>query len=231
MAMISENISRLKSNISLVCNRLGRDPEEISILGVTKNHSISEIVQVVQSGIVHLGENKVQEAVLKYAAKKDWPGRFKSHMIGHLQTNKVKQALQVFDVIQSVDSIRLAKEIDRQCLLADRFIEIFIQVNVSQEKQKFGISPRDTLSLLEEISPFSRIRVTGLMTLAPFTNNQQIVRDCFRELKELREQICQAMEGQENIRMTFLSMGMSDDYEIAIEEGSNMIRVGRVIFE
>ncbi len=215
----------------MVCNRLGRDPNEISILGVTKNHSVDEIVQVVQSGISHLGENKVQEAILKYAERKDWPGQFKSHMIGHLQTNKVKQALQIFDVIQSVDSVRLAKEIDRQCLLMDRFVEIFIQVNVAQEKQKFGICSRDTLALIQEISCLSRIRVTGLMTLAPLTINQKIVRDCFRALKELREQICQKMSGENNVHMTFLSMGMSDDYEIAIEEGSNMVRIGRAIFE
>lgn len=215
----------------MICNRLGRDPKKINILGVTKNRSLSEVIQVVQSGIVHIGENKVQEAILKFAKTHVWPGSFKRHMIGHLQTNKVKQALQVFDVIQSVDSIRLAEEIERQCVLADRSVEIFIQVNVSQEKQKSGIRPQDALSLIHRVSCFSRIRVSGLMTLAPLTDDQQIVRDCFRGLRDLREEIHEAIPRQEKVDLAFLSMGMSDDYEIALEEGSNMIRIGRSIFE
>lgn len=150
------------------------------------------------------------------------------HLVGHLQTNKAKYAVGLFDLIHSVDSVKLAKEIDRRSLQFNKITNILVEVNVSGEETKYGIKPEEVELFLREISGFSGIRVKGLMTIAPIAKNQEEVRPYFRKLRELSEQINNI--NIKNIKMEYLSMGMTDDFEVAIEEGSNMVRIGRGIF-
>lgn len=227
--MIKGNITRLKSNISLICERLGKNPEEVTVVGVTKFASVPAIEEALAGGIMDIGENKVQEAVKKYPVLKN-PGKVKRHMIGHLQTNKVKDALEIFDVIQSVDSLKLAESIEKGAANLKRQVDILIQVNISGELQKFGIDEQAAMALIREFSKFEHIKVRGLMTMAPLTGDEQAIRRCFRGLKQLRDKISNELSGNDNVEMKFLSMGMTSDYKIALEEGANMLRIGRGIF-
>ena len=228
--MVKDNISRLKSDISLICQRLGRDSKEITIVCVTKFATVSMIEEALKSGMSHIGENKVQEALKKYS---NWVASAKitRHMVGHLQTNKVKDALKIFDVIQSVDSFHLAKEIEKAAAKLNRRIDILIQVNTAKEAQKFGASQDEALPLIREVLKFEHLHVLGLMAVAPLTDKSDIVRNCFRRLRQLRDKAINEFSGQKNIKMKFLSMGMSSDYKIALEEGSNMVRIGSAIFK
>ena len=226
--MIKDNILRIKSDISLICQRLGRNPEDITIVGVTKFATIPMIEEAMRCGILHIGENKVQEALKKFAGFKSSSAT--KHMIGHLQTNKVKDALKIFDVIQSVDSLKLASALDKAAEKISCIVDILVQVNTSGEKQKFGVPQKDAAILLRQISKLNNVRVLGLMAIAPLTDERAVVRDCFRKLRELRDQVINDFSGRKNIQMNLLSMGMSSDYQIAIEEGSNMVRIGSAIF-
>ena len=227
MAMVKDNISQTLSDISLICQRLGRNPEDITLVCVTKFATVSMIEEALQSGIAHIGENKVQEALKKYSALKTKVTR---HMIGHLQTNKVKDALDIFDVIQSVDSLKLAQELDKQAVKLNKTTDILIQVNTSNEGQKSGVGPDETLSLIEGILKLTHVRILGLMTMAMLTKDEQAIRGCFKELRALKVEADKKFEGAPRFSMQYLSMGMSGDYTIAIEEGANMVRVGTAIF-
>ena len=152
-------------------------------------------------------------------------------MIGHLQTNKVADALKIFDVIQSVDSLKLAQTIDKNAQKLDKKIDTLIQVNASGEKQKFGIAETETLTLMSGMAQLKNLNVLGLMTVGPLTDEAEIIRNCFRKLRELRDRVAREFSGVSNISMKFLSMGMSADYRIAIEEGANMVRIGSAIFK
>lgn len=230
MTMIRENILRVQDNISIVCKRLGRNPKEIILVGVTKYSLSDSIQEALDSGLCHIGENKVQDALTKYQNLQLNQQTVMRHMIGHLQTNKVKQALEIFDVIQSVDSLRLAQAIEKQCQRLNRTIDVFIQVKTSGEDRKFGVLPEDTFSLLKQLSDCPCLRVCGLMTLALWSHDKRLVRDCFKKLKYLYDRIKDQFSHYPNIQMRFLSMGMTDDYVTAIEEGANMVRIGRAIF-
>jgi pyridoxal phosphate enzyme (YggS family) len=229
--MIKDNITRILSRIEAVCRPLGRNPEEIVLVGVTKNADLPQINEALGCGLTHVGENKVQEAWKKYAALEISSAKVTKHMIGHLQTNKVRQALEAFDMLQTVDSIKLASVIDAQAAKIRRNIDILVQVNISGEEQKYGIAPDGVLPLLEKISVLKHLRLHGLMTIAPLCGDKEIIRKCFRDLRLLYDKINSRFLGVENIRMQYLSMGMTDDFEIALEEGSNMVRIGRAIFE
>ncbi len=222
---------QLRNNIARACKQLQRDPEEIIIVGITKYRSPLEIHQALESGLCHIGENKVQEALKKYSGINIATKPITKHMVGHLQRNKVRQALEIFDVIQSVDSFRLAESIQRHCCEMDRTVDILIQVNASQEKQKFGIFPQDVFLLVQKISELTHLRIKGLMTLAPLTDQKVMISDCFKRLKDLREELKEKFRETPHVSMQSLSMGMSDDYEIALQQGSNMIRIGRAIFD
>lgn len=227
--MIKDNILRLQDDISLICQRLGRSPNEITIVGVTKYADVPAIEEALKAGILHVGENKVQEALKKFqslTAKK-----ITRHMIGHLQTNKVKDALKIFDCIQSVDSLKLARAIDKGAAQLNRPFDILIQVNTSGERQKFGVAAGEAINLIDKILHLDYVRIRGLMTVGPLTDDQNAVRLCFRLLRELKNQIQGAFGQSEKITMEYLSMGMSSDYAIAVEEGSNMVRVGTKIFK
>jgi hypothetical protein len=209
----------IRENIADIRARAG----SALIVAVTKNVEVPQIIEAIEAGITDIGENRVQEAKAKFAEIKSRFPDVKWHMIGHLQKNKVKAALLMFDVIQSVDSFELAEEIDKR---ANRMVECFIEVNTTGEESKYGINPNDLFELLKSISNLKNIKVAGLMTMGPLTQDKYLIRRSFRKLRELRDR-AQAGGFPE---VKHLSMGMSNDYPLAIEEGSDIIRIGRAIF-
>lgn len=223
--MIRENIRRIQDDIASVCQRIGKNPQEITLVAITKNASASQIQEALDNGITDIGENRIQEAQEKYKGISG--ARF--HLVGHLQTNKIKPALEIFDLIHSLDSIHLAQEIEKIAAKSEKKIQCLIQVNVSGENTKFGVSEKELDSLLEEVSTLRHIQVKGLMTIAPLVDDAEAARPHFRRLRLLKESI--EKQSLPNIEMKYLSMGMTNDYRVAIEEGSNMLRIGRAIFE
>jgi pyridoxal phosphate enzyme (YggS family) len=223
--IIKKNLEIINEKIKNAALKVNRNPEEIKLVAVTKTTTIEQIKKAISAGIKIIGENKVQEAKEKYqilSADIEW------HLVGHLQTNKVKYAIEIFDLIHSVDSIKLAKEIDKRSLQFGMITNVLVEVNVSGEETKYGIKPEEVKLFLKEISEYSRIRVRGLMTIAPMAEDTEEVRPYFRKLRELFKEI--KIKSIKNIKMDYLSMGMTEDFEVAIEEGANMVRIGRGIF-
>jgi len=237
--MIEESILRINAQISRVCSKINRNPEEISVIAVSKGRSLQEIEEAVLTGITDIGENRVQETLLKYnehSRLRPAPCVIKWHMIGHLQTNKIKEAVKIFDLIQSVDSLHLAAEIDKQAAKINKIQDILIEIKTSTEATKFGLKPDETVQVIKEMVRLKNININGLMTIAPLAGNPEKARPYFRMLRELRDEINQlsltAVQARaESLQLKVLSMGMTDDFEVAIEEGSNMVRLGRAIFE
>jgi len=225
MGTVKDNLETTNKKIKETALKVNRDPQEIKLVAVTKTATLEQIKEAINEGVKIIGENKVQEAKKKYQVLTT---EVKWHLIGHLQTNKVKYAVEIFDLIHSVDSIKLAKEIDKRSVQFKKTIDVLIEVNISGEETKYGYNPEKIEVFLKEISEFSGIRVRGLMTIAPISKNKQEVRPYFRRLRELSERIRD--KNIKNIKMDYLSMGMTDDFEIAIEEGANMVRIGRGIF-
>ncbi|OGW96544.1 MAG: YggS family pyridoxal phosphate enzyme [Omnitrophica WOR_2 bacterium GWA2_45_18] len=228
--MIKANISKIQGKIASVCKKIGRNPSEVILIGVTKYAEADKIKEAIEAGLTHIGENKVQEAQRKFPALEPFNAKMTKHMIGHLQTNKVKPALRYFDFIQSVDSLKLAVEIEKQATVLNKNVDILVEVNTSMEEQKFGMDAYEVIPLIEEISRLPHIRVRGLMTISALTDRQEVARKCFQDLRFLNDRCKEAFAGRPGVNMQFLSMGMTDDYEIALEEGSNMLRIGRAIF-
>lgn len=229
--MIKDNVSRVFEHITSVCDRTGRDPHEIILVGATKYATAEQIREAVEAGLKNIGENRVQDAQSKFPALDQLKVKAVRHMIGHLQTNKVKHAVELFDIIQSVDSVRLAEGIEKRAAELNKTIDILLEVNTSGEKQKYGVHPDEVPALVKEINRCPHIRLGGLMTMAPLTEERGRIRRCFRDLRELFDAVEEDFADHERIEMKYLSMGMSSDYEIALEEGANMIRIGRAIFE
>lgn len=228
--MIANRISDIQSKISSVCKQLGRNPQDVTLIGVTKFAPQEKIEAAIQAGVTHIAENKVQEAQKKFPElKKKYPN-ITCHLIGHLQTNKVKDVLKVCDLIQSVDSLKLAQEIEKQAEKLGKTADILVQVKTSGEEQKFGTDPTEALALVEQISKLKNIQILGLMTMAPFIDDKTIVRACFKQLREIRDEAVKKFQGMPNVQMKYLSMGMTEDFDAAIAEGSNMVRIGRAIF-
>lgn len=225
MGTVKDNLETINKKIKEAALKVNRDPQEIKLIAVTKTATLEQIKEAINEGVKIIGENKVQEAKGKYQVLTT---EVKWHLIGHLQTNKVKYAVEIFDLIHSVDSIKLAKEIDKRSVQFKKTIDVLIEVNISGEETKYGYNPEKVEAFLKEISEFSGIRVRGLMTIAPISKNKEEVRPYFRRLRELSERIRD--KNIKNIKMDYLSMGMTDDFEIAIEEGANMVRIGRGIF-
>jgi PLP dependent protein len=222
---IADNINAIKQRIAAAAARSQRTPDSIKLLAVTKTVSPLYIGKAIDAGISMFGENYVQEAKEKIAAigkGVQW------HMIGHLQTNKAKYAVKLFDYIHSVDRIDLAREINQKTLLTGQKINILIEVNVSGEETKNGIQADDAINLIKDISKLDNISVRGLMTMAPYSANPDDSRPHFRALRNLRDNIIR--EDITGINMEELSMGMTDDFEVAIEEGATIVRIGRAIF-
>ncbi|KQC06267.1 MAG: hypothetical protein APR62_08170 [Smithella sp. SDB] len=222
---IASNINKIKQRIAAAAVRSRRAPDSIKLLAVTKTVSPLYIGKAIDAGIFTFGENYVQEAKEKIAViekKVQW------HMIGHLQSNKAKYAVRLFDYIHSVDRIDLAREVDKKAGVIGRKINILIEVNISGEKTKNGIPADAAISLIKDISRLENLSVRGLMTMAPYSTNPEDARLYFKALRNLRDAIIN--EGITNINMEELSMGMTDDFEIAIEEGATIVRIGRAIF-
>jgi len=229
MAMIKDNIARIRGQIAVVCQRIGRNPDEVTLVVATKYADVEKIKEVIAAGVGDIGENRVQDGREKFL-KLDAIPHVRRHMIGHLQTNKVKHAVEMFDVIQSVDSVKLAVEISKQAVKLNKTIDIFIEVKTSGEEQKSGINSSEAVKLIQDISQFSNLHIRGLMTMAPLVDDKSIIRSCFAKLRDVRDQVNAKFHESPNVKMQFLSMGMSEDFEIALEEGSNMVRIGRAIF-
>ncbi len=213
--MIKENVKRL----------LGELPEGVTLLAAAKERRADEISEALKAGIRIIGENYLQDTLMVISEVKE---KAEWHFIGHLQTKKVKKVIDIFDMIESVDSLRLAKEIERYCKRRDKIMPILIEVNSGEENQKYGVAPKDVAQLIREISSFSYIKIMGLMTMGPRFGDPEESRPYFRKTREIFEQIKDLH--LPNIEMKYLSMGMTNSYEIAIDEGANLVRVGTKIF-
>ena len=225
MQSIRENVAAIEAKIAAAAKRAGRNPEDILLLAVSKTKPVEMIQEAVDCGLTALGENKVQEIMEKFEPMGKgvhW------HLIGHLQTNKVKYIIDKVDMIHSVESLRLAQEIDKRAAAAKVIMDILVEVNIAGEESKFGVRPEDTEVFLRELSKFDNIHVRGLMTVAPFVNNPEENRVYFRKMRELL--VDMNAKKLDNISMDVLSMGMTGDYEVAIEEGATIVRVGTGIF-
>lgn len=221
---LKDNLDEIQKNIKEACDRSGRSVDDVTLVAVTKTVEADVMNASIELGVQIVGENRVQEIRRKFDDVKpvSW------HQIGHLQTNKVKYIADKVDMIHSVDSIRLAKEISDKASKHERVIDILIQVNVAEEEQKFGINEGQLPSVLEEVSKMPSIRVKGLMLIAPFADDPETVRPIFRRMKEIFDST--KNNNYDNVEMQYLSMGMSGDYVVAIEEGANMVRIGSGIF-
>jgi pyridoxal phosphate enzyme (YggS family) len=220
---LAENLESIRSRIAAACTRAGREPSSVTLVGVTKNHPPATVTAAAQLGLTEFGENRVQEAKLKIA---QCPSRLRWHMIGHLQSNKCRDAVGLFSMIQGVDSLALATELNRKAEQAAKTVPILIEVNAAGESTKFGYKPEALLQDLDAINALRRLELHGLMMIAPYTPTPERVRPYFRRLRELREQCEQRM----GVPLPHLSMGMSGDFEVAIEEGATMVRIGTALF-
>ncbi len=223
--MIVENIEHVRENIEKACKKAGRSVDEVTLIAVSKTKPYTDIEEALKSGTLDYGENKVQEMCEKYEIL---PKNIRWHMIGHLQRNKVKYLVGKTELIHSVDSIRLAEQIEKEYAKKGETANILIEVNMAQEESKFGITSQETEELIRKISTFEHIRIKGLMTIAPYTDNPETNRVYFRQMKKLSVDIRD--KNINNVSMDVLSMGMTGDYQVAIEEGSTMVRVGTGIF-
>lgn len=223
--MLKENLAVVEQNICDACKRAGRAREEVTLIAVSKTKPVDMLQEVYDTGIRYFGENKVQELCGKID---ELPGDIKWHMIGHLQRNKVKYIIDKVDLIHSVDTYRLAEEINIQAKKKNIIVPILVEVNIAGEESKFGTSEEDAILLVEEISKLENIRIKGLMTIAPYVVDSEENRAFFRKIKQLSVDITN--KNIHNVSMEILSMGMTGDYAVAIEEGATMVRVGTGIF-
>ena len=221
------NLATVQERIAAACRRVGRDPASVRLLPVSKTKPQASLRLAYAAGCRWLGENKVQEAFGKWESMQDLSD-LQWSVIGHLQTNKAKLVARFASEFQALDSMRLAEALDRRLQAEGRSLDVFVQVNTSGEASKYGLAPQDTLGFVRELAAFSSLRVRGLMTLALFASEAERVRPCFVLLRELRDRLRQDAPG--GITLDELSMGMSGDFEIAIEEGSTVVRVGQAIF-
>jgi pyridoxal phosphate enzyme (YggS family) len=226
MAGIKEKVDEVRGRIAQAARRAGRKPEDVLLVAVTKAATVAKIQEAIAAGVTAFGENRIQDAAEKIPqlpADLDW------HLIGHLQTNKAKTAVGLFRTVQSVDSVRLADKLNAETVAAGReVLPVFLEVNVSGEAQKYGFSTAELYSAVDRIAGFERLRIEGLMGIAPNDPDPDKRRQAFRELRQLFGVVKSIKH--ERVRMRHLSMGMSDDFETAVEEGSTLVRIGRAIF-
>ncbi len=238
MIKISERIERIKDAINSTCARLGRDPGEVKLVVVTKSAAVEAIKEVIRLGFIDLGENRVQQLKKVSAQIAEFlsgahrssalPEKVSWHMIGHLQRNKVRQVLPIASLIHSVDTLRLAEEINASAPKLNLCPKVLLQVNTSNEPQKYGVPVGAATHLAEQIETLPNLKLVGLMTMAPLTHNKDVIRACFVRARELFVE----MRGEKIVSSEFteLSMGMSSDYELAVEEGATILRIGSAIF-
>jgi PLP dependent protein len=229
--MIKEKVDKVLSDLATAAKTSSRKPEDIVLVGVTKYAPLEAIQEAIDAGIKHIAENRVQEAEKKFPPLLAKNTHVRSHIIGHLQSNKAKDAIKVCSMIQSLDSLKLAQEIEKQAAKGNQLVDVLVQFNTAREEQKFGAMPEEALSLMEAISILPHVNVKGLMCMAPYTDDQGIIRKTFADLRAIRDDVKKRFAGHKQIHMDIMSFGMSGDYKIAIEEGSTMIRVGSAIFK
>jgi PLP dependent protein len=223
--LIKDNLDMVEQKIRNACEKVGRSRDEVTLIAVSKTKPVSMIEEVLKFGILDFGENKVQELTSKYDVL---PGNIKWHLIGHLQTNKVKYIIDKTSLIHSVDSIKLAVQIDKEAEKKGIICDVLLEVNIAREDSKYGVFEEDVLALVLEISLLKHVRIKGLMTVAPFVDDPEKNRVHFSKLRQLNIDI--NSKNIDNVSMEILSMGMTGDYEVAIEEGATLIRVGTGIF-
>lgn len=223
MSELQENLTRIRSRIDQACERSGRQPDSVRLMAVSKNQSPELVAQAASAGLTLFGENRIQEAKVKIPL---CPSQLEWHFIGHLQSNKSRDAVSLFHVVQGVDSLALAEELQKQTLKQARSLPILLEVNVAGESSKFGWNPDRLLAELLQLNALNRLEVHGLMTIAPYAVDPEQVRPIFRRLRELRDR-CTDLLGAP---LPVLSMGMSGDLEVAIEEGATLVRVGTALF-
>ncbi len=229
MKTIAERVADIQAEVAEACDRAGRTPEEVTVLAATKTRTVPEIVEAVQAGVTHLGENYVQELVAK-KAEIDAAGydSISWHAIGHIQRNKVRLLVSFCTLIQSVDSLRLAEEIDTRAARVGRTQPVLVEVNVSGEASKFGVTPAQVGELARRITELPHLELQGLMTMPPYSEDPETSRPQFQVLRALAEELVKSdLPGE---AMRHLSMGMSGDYQVAVEEGATIIRLGTVLF-
>jgi hypothetical protein len=231
MSSIAERLAAVRSRIEAAARRAARPPEAVTLITVTKTHPVEIIREVLAAGSHHLGENRLQEAETKITRiPATDPARPVWHLIGHLQTNKAKVAVRLFDWIHSVDSLRIAEALDKECEKQGRdALNVLVQVNISGEDTKSGVEPGEAAALLRQLAELPRLRVRGLMTMAPYEAVPEETRPVFRGLRQLRDEL--ARTAPPGVSLDELSMGMTNDFEVAIEEGATLLRIGRAIFE
>lgn len=222
---VKDNLLKVQENIENAAVRSGRSKDDITLVAVTKTVDVDIINEAIKLGIDNIGENKVQEINRKYEAIEN---QVNWHMIGHLQTNKVKYIIDKVALIHSLDKMSLAKEIDKRAKSSNIVKDVLIQVNVANEETKYGLKKEEVIPFVESILELENIRIKGLMTMAPFAENPEEVRFVFKDLRKLGYEI--ENRRYENVEMKYFSMGMTNDYEVAIEEGSNIVRVGTALF-
>lgn len=225
MHRIRENLKIVRERIARAAEAAGRRPQEITLVAVAKTFPVEDILEGVEAGITIIGENRVQEAASKHRAVGE---RVQWHLVGHLQSNKAKKAVEIFSLIHSIDSADLAREVGRRALAAGKVQEVLVEVNTSGEPQKFGVEPNRAFEVLKDLSGIEGIKVCGLMTVGPLTDEVTKIRKAFEKLRRIFEEAEKL--GLEGVEMRHLSMGMSGDFELAIAEGSNMVRIGSAIF-
>lgn len=223
MSELQENLAHLRARIEAACDRSGRHPDSVRLMAVSKNQPPSKVAEAAAAGLRLFGENRVQEAKIKIP---QCPGHLEWHFIGHLQSNKARDAVARFQVVQGVDSLALAEELQKQAAKQARSLPILLEVNVAGESSKFGWHPDRLLAEFLQLNALSRLEVHGLMTIAPYAVDPERVRPVFRRLRELRDR-CADLLGAP---LPVLSMGMSGDLEVAIEEGATLVRVGTALF-
>jgi pyridoxal phosphate enzyme (YggS family) len=220
---LQDNLDSIQQRIRAACGRAGRAPNSVTLLAVSKTHPPEIVKMAAELGLIFFGENKIQEAKAKIPL---CSGKLRWHFIGHLQSNKVRDAVELFEMIESVDSLPLALEISKRCGQAAKQMRVLLEVNLAGEASKFGYKPEKLLSELKELNKLPRIEIQGLMTVPPFSTEPEKVRQYFRQLRELKLQ-CEEILGAP---LPHLSMGMSGDFEIAIEEGATIVRIGTALF-
>jgi len=221
-----KRLQNVKNRIEKAARSCGRDPETIRLIAVSKTVPTNRVRQAIQAGTAILGENYVQEARTKFNDLATYPVSW--HFIGHLQSNKAKYAVRLFDLIHSVDTLKLARELDKQSHKINKIQAVLIQVNISEEASKSGVNIKDTHNLLKEISLLENLSVKGLMTMPPYFNAPEKVRPYFSALRDLRDRLKQ--QSLLNVSLSELSMGMTGDFEVAIQEGATLVRIGTAIF-
>ncbi|MDH4100714.1 MAG: YggS family pyridoxal phosphate-dependent enzyme [Nitrospirota bacterium] len=228
MSGIAENLKHIEQRIAEAAREAGRDPADVHLVVVSKTFPAGTVREAISAGAAILGESRIQEAKAKIAEIGPAAANVSWHLIGHLQSNKAKTAVEMFDLIHSVDSLHLAEEINRQAAKAGKVQRLLIEVNVAGEESKFGINPDELLELIKALAPLKNIVVEGLMTIPPYADDPEVSRPYFRRLAALAVEVDTL--GIAGIRMKELSMGMSGDFEVAVQEGATLVRVGTAIF-